>query len=141
MGETDVDLRTLRQKLNGAAKPFTAGTALGVLLAAITIFVTLHSCQVERDTKVGTAAGEREAISRRLLAIERHVDETEPLRNRFIAVEASVNVELKAVYRQLELLSADLARVQTEMAEQRRIQMQILARLPAGNSLRGGSPR
>ena len=132
-------MSTLRDRINGAGKPFGLGTLLGAAGTALAIFLALYSCQEKRDARIGGAASASTAVAEQLRVFQRHVDETEPIKSRFVAMEAGVNADIRAVNMQLRMLSETLATVQDEQIAQRQIQMQILGRLPVGGGMKGGS--
>ena len=132
-------MSTLRERINGTGKPLGIGALLGAAGTALAIFLALYSCQEKRDARIDGAAASRTTTAEQLRVFQRHVDETEPIKSRFVAMEASVNADIRAVNMQLQMMSTELASLQNEQIAQRQILMQILGRLPVGGGLKGGS--
>lgn len=124
-------MSTIRELVNGSGKPFGLGTLLGAAGTALAIFLALYSCQEKRDARIDGAAASRTTTAEQLRVFQRHVDETEPIKGRFVALEASVNTDIRSIKDQLVDLRG-------EQVAQRQILMQILGRLPTGGS-KGGS--
>ena len=132
-------MSTLRELVNGSGKPFGLGTLLGAAGTALAIFLALYSCQEKRDARIGGAASASTAVAEQLRVFQRHMDETEPIKSRFVAMEAGVNADIRAINMQLQMMSTELASLHNEQIAQRQIQMQILGRLPVGGGMKGGS--